>query len=113
MGGEQFAAWMDEQMTAYRELHIPFIGYYWRNSKAGTQGGALYRLDEVEVKAIRDTYLCEPEFHFSRKHQALINKQKIYPGDKLQVRETGVAAIKRIARKLEQEFGTHVTIYQG
>lgn len=46
MGNNEFSAWMDKQMTYYRENEIPFFGYLWHNSRTGGEGSGLLRLDK-------------------------------------------------------------------
>jgi hypothetical protein len=50
---KEFQEWMDEQMSKYRDESVPFIGYVWYERGGTFGGGALYRLDTVEVKQDR------------------------------------------------------------
>jgi hypothetical protein len=101
---KEFQEWMDEQMSKYRDESVPFIGYVWYERGGTFGGGALYRLDTVEVKESRPT--------FQNVKLGNGDGEIAIKGIKLRVNKAGLNAVKRLIRKLESE-GKQVYTYLG
>ena len=93
---QEFRNQMDKRMEEYRKAGVPFIGYLWVNWRTGREGGALYRLDEVEVQ-----------------NELRIREERLKLGQKIQIKKPGLQAVMRVIKQLERELGTQVYTYLG